>query len=173
MTALSIDDLIALTGDRLDVADLPTNLDLSGAQLVPSESGAFVVADFGIPNRESTTAALKMLVQLTGEAGRSFAVLGALDGDAIDANDDHDAVGRLVVRLNVHQLVVVGHEARHIHNAAGLEGSWDGESQLVATAREAYDLLSEQLREGDVVLIKASRSEDFESLVHRLGGAAE
>ena len=173
MTALSVADLIAATGDRLDAADLPTNLDLSGAQLVASESGVLLIADFGIPTLESTTAALKMLVQVAGESGRSIAVLGELHGEAIEANDDHDAVGRLVVRLNVSQLVVVGHGARHIHNAAGLEGSWDGESQLVDTAGEAYDLLREQLREGDVVLIKASRSEGFESLVHQLGGAPE
>ncbi len=168
--AMSIADLVAVAGDRLDASDLPTNLDLSHAAIVPSDTGALIIADFGIPTLESTGAALKMLVQLVGESGRSIAVLGALNSEPIDARDEHDSVGRLVVRLNVSQLVTVGNDARHIHNAAGLEGSWDGESRLVDTPEEAYDFLRGQLREGDVVLVNASPSADIVALANRLGG---
>jgi UDP-N-acetylmuramoyl-tripeptide--D-alanyl-D-alanine ligase len=61
----------------------------------------------------------------------------------------------------VSRLIVVGQSARHIHNAAGLEGSWDGESVLVDTLESAYDLLSdtELVPRGDspaVVLVKAA-----------------
>ncbi|MEP6478849.1 MAG: UDP-N-acetylmuramoylalanyl-D-glutamate--2,6-diaminopimelate ligase, partial [Rhodoglobus sp.] len=82
--------------------------------------------------------------------------------------EEHDRIGRLVVRLNVQKLVVIGPLARHIHNAAGLEGSWDGESVLVGDVNEAYDLLCDELREGDVVLVKSSGSEGLQHLGERV-----
>jgi UDP-N-acetylmuramoyl-tripeptide--D-alanyl-D-alanine ligase len=74
------------------------------------------------------------------------------------------------VRLNVQKLIVVGHAARHIHNAAGLEGSWDGESVLVDNVEEAYAVLREELREGDVVLVKSSNSAGLRHLGDRIAG---
>jgi UDP-N-acetylmuramoyl-tripeptide--D-alanyl-D-alanine ligase len=95
----------------------------------------------------ATADALKSLAQFTTDGTRSIAVLGELDlpagTDAVESRDAHDRIGRLVVRLNVSRLVVVGQAARHIHNAAGLEGSWDGESVLVDTLDQAYDLLND------------------------------
>jgi len=76
------------------------------------------------------------------------------------------------VRLNIQKLIVVGHGARHIHNAAGLEGSWDGESMLVATADEAYDRIRDDLRAGDVVLVKSSKSANLRFLGDRIGEAS-
>ena len=89
------------------------------------------------------------------------------------SDEEHDRIGRLVVRLNIRKLVVVGHAARHIHNAAGLEGSWDGESILVADADEAYDVLREELQQGDVVLVKSSGSAGLRFLGDRVAGVTE
>lgn len=120
----------------------------------------------------SVVAALKTLVQVAGSR-RSVAVLGELTlggGDAEDVRAAHDRIGRLVVRLNVKKLIVVGQEARHIHNAAGLEGSWDGESVLVDSSAEAYDLLRDELRPHDVVLVKSAERSSLNALAERLGG---
>jgi UDP-N-acetylmuramoyl-tripeptide--D-alanyl-D-alanine ligase len=57
--------------------------------------------------------------------------------------------------------------------AAGLEGSWDGESLLVDTIDEAYDLLRPTLRAGDVVLVKSSKSAGLRFLGDRLAGVSE
>ena len=113
----------------------------------------------------STADALKALAQFTTDGTRSIAVLGELDlpdsTDPVESREQHDRIGRLVVRLNVSRLIVVGQSARHIHNAAGLEGSWDGESVLVDTVETAYDLLSDtEFAPRDaapsVLLVKAS-----------------
>jgi UDP-N-acetylmuramoyl-tripeptide--D-alanyl-D-alanine ligase len=72
------------------------------------------------------------------------------------------------VRLNIAKLVAVGNGARHIQSAAGLEGSWDGESVIVANNDQAYDLLRDEIRGGDVVLVKAAASVDLGSLGDRL-----
>lgn len=124
--------------------------------IVRLASGALLIAETDDTDRDSMAAALRFLAQVTGESARSVAVLGEFDSAPADALEEHDYIGRLVVRLNVAQLVAVGHAARHIQSAAGLEGSWDGESLIVGTPEEAYDFLRGHLRENDIVLVKAS-----------------
>lgn len=139
-------------------------------EVMRNPDGVVVINDAYNASPDSMAAALKTLAQVTGTERRSFAVLGEMAELGEYANDEHDRIGRLAVRLNVKQLVVVGHNARHIHNAAGLEGSWDGESILVETADEAYDVLRDMLRKGDVVLVKSSKSAGLRFLGDRLAG---
>jgi UDP-N-acetylmuramoyl-tripeptide--D-alanyl-D-alanine ligase len=140
--------------------------------LTPSP-GIVVINDAYNASPDSTAAALKTLAQIVTPEQRSVAVLGEMAELGEFADEEHDRIGRLIVRLNVQKLIVVGHRARHIHNAAGLEGSWDGESVLVESADEAYDLLSEELRPGDVVLVKSSNSAGLRFLGDRIGGLSE
>ena len=119
---------------------------------------------------QSVSAALKALTQIAGER-RSVAVLGELSVGDEDSQAAHDRIGRLVVRLNIKKLIVVGYGARHIHNAAGLEGSWDGESVLLDTPGQAYDFLREELRQQDVILVKSSAASSLSDLADRLAGA--
>ncbi|MCC6855941.1 MAG: UDP-N-acetylmuramoyl-tripeptide--D-alanyl-D-alanine ligase [Microbacteriaceae bacterium] len=142
-------------------------------EVQPREDGVIVINDAYNASPDSMAAALKTLAQVTGPDQRSVAVLGEMAELGEHADEEHDRIGRLVVRLNVRKLVVVGHAARHIHNAAGLEGSWDGESVLVGTADEAYDLLRDELREGDVVLVKSSGSAGLRFLGDRIAGVTE
>jgi UDP-N-acetylmuramoyl-tripeptide--D-alanyl-D-alanine ligase len=135
--------------------------------------GVTVINDAYNASPDSTAAALKTLAQITrGGPGRSIAVLGEMAELGEYAQEEHDRIGRLVVRLNISQLLVVGDRARHIHAAAGLEGSWDGESVFVADADAAYDLLRGELRAGDVVLVKSSKSAGLRFLGDRLGGVS-
>jgi UDP-N-acetylmuramoyl-tripeptide--D-alanyl-D-alanine ligase len=138
-------------------------------ELLTRDDGIVVINDAYNASPDSMSAALKTLAQILKPGQRSVAVLGEMTALGDEANEEHDRIGRLVVRLNIQKLVVVGHNARHIHNAAGLEGSWDGESVLVATADEAYDLINADLREGDVVLVKSSNSAGLRWLGDRLG----
>lgn len=135
--------------------------------------GAVVINDAREATRDSMASSLKALALLTTGGLRSVAVLGAVDSSPADVLDDHDSIGRLVVRLNIKKLVVVGYAARHIQVAAGLEGSWDGESVLVHTPEEAYDLLSEDLGDGDVVLVKSSSAAGLRLFGDKLGGTSE
>ncbi|NEE25837.1 UDP-N-acetylmuramoyl-tripeptide--D-alanyl-D-alanine ligase, partial [Streptomyces sp. SID7982] len=74
--------------------------------------------------------ALAAMGQARGaDGGRTWAVLGQMAelGDASLA--EHDAVGRLAVRLNVSKLVAVGGtEASWLQLGAYNEGSWGEES---------------------------------------------
>ena len=157
--------------ERLARALAAVDAPLGSMRALEPAAGILVINDAAEATPQSTSAALKVLAQLGLDGSRTTAVLGELE-NTDDWREDHDRIGRLVVRLNISKLVVVGEEARHIHNAAGLEGSWDGESVRVATANEAYDLVKEDLRVGDVVLVKSSAAAGLGSLGDRLGGEA-
>jgi UDP-N-acetylmuramoyl-tripeptide--D-alanyl-D-alanine ligase len=131
--------------------------------------GVVVINDAYNASPDSTAAALKTLAQIVTPGQRSVAVLGEMAELGEFAQEEHDRLGRLAVRLNIGKLIVIGERARHIHLAAGLEGSWDGESVLVADVDAAYDLLREELRPGDVVLVKSSKSAGLRFLGDRLG----
>jgi UDP-N-acetylmuramoyl-tripeptide--D-alanyl-D-alanine ligase len=140
-------------------------------ELLAPGDGVTVINDAYNASPDSTAAALKTLAQITrGGPGRSIAVLGEMAELGEYAQEEHDRIGRLAVRLNIGQLVVVGERARHIHAAAGLEGSWDGESVFVADPDEAYAFLRGELKPGDVVLVKSSKSAGLRFLGDRLGG---
>ncbi|MEO7348612.1 MAG: UDP-N-acetylmuramoyl-tripeptide--D-alanyl-D-alanine ligase [Terrimesophilobacter sp.] len=131
-----------------------------------------VINDAYNASPDSMAAALKTLAEITRGKHRAVAVLGEMSELGEYADEEHDKLGRLVVRLNIDKLIVVGHAARHIHNAAGLEGSWDGESVLVESADVAYDLLREVLQPGDVVLVKSSNSAGLRILGDRIAGVS-
>ncbi|TXK17691.1 UDP-N-acetylmuramoyl-tripeptide--D-alanyl-D-alanine ligase [Homoserinibacter sp. GY 40078] len=131
--------------------------------------GVTIVNDAYNASPDSVAAALKTLAQIArADDRRTVAVLGEMAELGELAQEEHDRIGRLAVRLDIRQLVVVGERARHIHAAAGLEGSWDGESVFVDDADAAYDVLRETLRPGDIVLVKSSNSAGLRHLGDRI-----
>jgi UDP-N-acetylmuramoyl-tripeptide--D-alanyl-D-alanine ligase len=126
--------------------------------------GVTVVNDAYNANPESMRAALRALAAM-GKGRRTWAVLGQMAELGDEALVEHDAVGRLAVRLNVGKLVAVGgREASWLQLGAYNEGSWGEESVHVSDAQAAVDLLRSELRPGDVVLVKASRSAGLEQV---------
>lgn len=124
--------------------------------------GVTIVNDAYNANPESMRAALRALASM-GKGRRTWAVLGQMAELGDEALAEHDAVGRLAVRLNVGKLVAVGgREASWLQLGAYNEGSWGEESVHVSDAQAAVDLLRSELRPGDVVLVKASRSVGLE-----------
>jgi UDP-N-acetylmuramoyl-tripeptide--D-alanyl-D-alanine ligase len=129
--------------------------------------GVTVVNDAYNANPDSMRAALKALAAM-GRARRTWAVLGEMLELGDVSADEHDAIGRLAVRLDVNRLVVVGEGAKPIHLGASLEGSWGNESAFVETIPEALELLRKELRAGDVVLVKSSKAAKLRSLADAL-----
>ncbi|WP_322409314.1 UDP-N-acetylmuramoyl-tripeptide--D-alanyl-D-alanine ligase [Microbacterium invictum] len=118
---------------------------------------------------DSMSAALRTLAQITGPGERTVAVLGAMSELGEYAGEEHDRIGLQAVRLGIQRIVVIGPEARRLFLAAVGEGSWDGEAVFFATADEAYDYLTGELRDGDRVLVKSSNSAGLRFLGDRLG----
>ncbi|MEV6328222.1 UDP-N-acetylmuramoyl-tripeptide--D-alanyl-D-alanine ligase [Streptomyces sp. NPDC051909] len=129
--------------------------------------GVTIVNDAYNANPESMRAALRALAAMGRPAqargSRTWAVLGKMAELGDESLAEHDAVGRLAVRLNVSKLVAVGdREASWLQLGAYNEGSWGEESVHVSDAQAAVDLLRSELRPGDIVLVKASRSVGLE-----------
>lgn len=130
--------------------------------------GVTVINDAYNANPESMRAALKTLAALRGEGRRVWAVLGPMAELGAQAGDEHDRIGRLVVRLSLDKLIAVGQDARPIFTGASLEGSWNGEAGWQPSIDAALGVLREQLLPGDVVLVKASRAAGLERLAQAL-----
>ncbi|HET6359575.1 UDP-N-acetylmuramoyl-tripeptide--D-alanyl-D-alanine ligase [Streptomyces sp.] len=152
--ALALSEAGTLSRWRMEVTERP--------------DGVTVVNDAYNANPESMRAALRALAAM-GQGRRTWAVLGQMAELGGEALAEHDAVGRLAVRLNVSKLVAVGgREASWLQLGAYNEGSWGEESVHVSDAQAAVDLLRSELRPGDVVLVKASRSVGLERVAQAL-----
>ena len=133
--------------------------------------GVTVINDAYNANPDSMRAALKSLAAVgrgRGPGTRTIAVLGEMRELGDSSRDEHDAIGRLAVRLDISQLVVVGEPARPMHLGASLEGSWADESVFVADNDEALAWLRAHVAPGDVVLFKASRAAALETVAEAL-----
>lgn len=168
---LGLDDVAAVLSDAVPVSR-------HRMEVTERVDGVTIVDDSYNANPDSVRAALKALRAMasaapdTGDEPRGrrrvWAVLGHMAELGDTSREQHDAIGRLAVRLDIDRLVVVGPDAGAIHAGAVLEGSWGEESVHVPDVDAAVALLGDQLAPGDVVLVKGSRSARLERVVDAL-----
>lgn len=133
-------------------------------QLFKRADGVYVINDAYNASPDSMKAALQTLAQLGRQGHRTIAVLGEMAELGEFSAHEHDAIGRIVVRLNIDQLFVVGSGAKLIHMGASQEGSWDGESKYFDSIDEALAAVRGMLRADDIVLVKSSKSANLRHL---------
>ena len=139
-------------------------------EVVERPDGVTVVNDAYNANPDSVRAALAALVAMAN-GRRTWAVLGEMAELGAASPAEHEEVGRLARRSGVTRLLVVGAGARGVHSGALAEGAVDGEGSIVvADVPAALELLTAELRPGDLVLVKASRSGGLERLAEGLLG---
>lgn len=134
-------------------------------QILQGANGLTVINDAYNASPDSMRAGLTALAELGRQTGRrTVAVLGEMAELGQYSADEHDSIGRLVVRLNIGQLVVVGAGAKLIHMGASLEGSWDGESRFFDEISTATEYLRGMLSGEEIVLVKSSKSANLRYL---------
>lgn len=120
-------------------------------------TGCFtVVNDAYNANPTSMEAALRTVAAMPG---RSFAVLGEMAELGPVTVPEHERIGRLAADLGIEEVVTVGSD----HGLAEAAGG-----QNVHDTAEALGWIQERIADGDVVLVKASRSVGLEVLADRL-----
>jgi UDP-N-acetylmuramoyl-tripeptide--D-alanyl-D-alanine ligase len=157
----------------LDLAAVAAGLSAATAQsrwrmeVIDRADGITVVNDAYNANPDSVRAALQALVTL-GKGRRTWAVLGEMRELGAASDEEHEAVGRLVVRLGVDRLVVVGPGARAMHRGATADGLWADAPAYVDDVEAAQAVLAADLQVGDVILVKASRAAGLERVAAAL-----
>ncbi|MDT0165517.1 UDP-N-acetylmuramoyl-tripeptide--D-alanyl-D-alanine ligase [Actinotalea sp. AC32] len=159
-------------GDVAERLSAATALSPHRMQVTERSDGVTVIDDSYNANPDSMRAALKALA-VRARGRRSIAVLGEMLELGEDSIRAHDEIGRLAVRLDVSRLVVVGEGARPLHLGALQEGSWGEETCLLPDVDTAERWLAEELRPGDVVLVKSSHGAGLWRLGELLAGDAE
>ncbi len=126
--------------------------------------GATVIDDSYNASPGSMTAALEVLADLPG---RHVAVLGEMLELGEGHESGHRAVGERAAAV-AELLIVVGHEAAGIAEGAVDAGLDRSRIHVVPDADTALDTLQPRLRDGDVVLVKASRGIGLDRVVDGL-----
>ena len=136
------------------------------------EDGVTVINDAYNANPESVRAALDALRHLAHD-GRGFAILGHMAELGEVSRASHEDIGEFAARAELAGLIAVGQDAEPILAGARRVRSWTGEALAVPDGHAALQALSNQLKPGDVVLVKASRAAHLEGVAaDLLEGAA-
>jgi UDP-N-acetylmuramoyl-tripeptide--D-alanyl-D-alanine ligase len=159
----------------MPVADIAAGLSAAVArsrwrmEVTQRPDGVTVVNDAYNANPDSMRAAIAALATMAG-GGRGLAVLGQMTelGDA--AGQLHEEIGATAARAGVAALIVVGEQAAPMLAGAKAVPSWQGELLAVPDAAAAVRALTDRLRSGDVVLVKASHAIGLERVALALTG---
>lgn len=151
-TAIGIDPDMAVEGMSTAVAS-PWRMDVTTGRYI-------VVNDTYNANPTSMEAALRTVAAMPG---RSYAILGEMAELGSITLEEHKRIGVLAVDLGFENVITVGSD----HGLASAAGG-----QNVGEASEALELVVKQLHDGDVVLVKGSRSVGLEAIAERLVGIA-
>jgi UDP-N-acetylmuramoyl-tripeptide--D-alanyl-D-alanine ligase len=151
LTAIAAADVLGL--------EIPARLDVAFAEWrneeLPLAGGGLLINDAWNANPISMRAALEHLAALAN-GRRRVAVLGDMAELGSYADQAHQEVARAVQEIGVELLIAVGPQAR----------VYGGRS--VADADEAIALLRDELKPGDVVLVKGARALGLERVADSL-----
>jgi UDP-N-acetylmuramoyl-tripeptide--D-alanyl-D-alanine ligase len=132
--------------------------------------GITVVNDAYNASPTSMAAALRSFRHLAS-GKRRLAVLGEMLELGDHSRAEHEAIGRLAVESDVDLVIAVGAAAQPI--ADGARGAGAGGAQVIAVddADAALAAVTEHARQGDAVLVKASRAVGLERVAEALTAA--
>jgi UDP-N-acetylmuramoyl-tripeptide--D-alanyl-D-alanine ligase len=153
----------------MPVADIAAGLSAAVArsrwrmEVTRLTEGVTVINDAYNANPDSVRAAVAALAAMS-RGGRGFAVLGHMTELGAAAGRLHEEVGAQVAAAGLAGLIVVGADAAPMLSGAKAVPGWQGELVYVPDAAAAVAAVRDRLRDGDVVLVKASHSIHLEQV---------
>jgi UDP-N-acetylmuramoyl-tripeptide--D-alanyl-D-alanine ligase len=145
--------------EALEKADVPLRL-----RTLAGPNGSTIIDDSYNASPASVLAALDLLAELPG---RHLALLGDMLELGAYEEEGHRLVGQRAAR-GLHALYVVGQHGQLIGEAAQKAGQ--PEVHFLRSKEEASAILRKALRQGDHLLVKASRALALETVVEELAG---
>ncbi len=141
---------------RMEIIDLP--------------SGVRVINDTYNANPGSVAAAVEAVMLMVAR-GRRAALLGDMLELGPASRDLHAETGRFIAGAGISLLVTVGNEAETASQAYNQTAGARQRSSHYRSIEEAAVFLRKELRQGDLLLVKASRGMGLEKVVPLLGPA--
>ena len=147
------------------------NMEMTGSRMkVMEAAGIKVVDDAYNAAPASMNSALDMLMHTKGK--RRIAVLGGINELGPVSEEEHRGVGAHVAKLQPDLLITIGDMASWIQDGAKKESKKTGKNKTeyihVSTKEELYPRIDKIFKNGDVVLVKASRSYELEELANKI-----
>ena len=136
---------------------------------VVTHHGVHIINDCYNANPASMRAALQLLAQWN-PARERIAVLGDMLELGTETRQMHRDVGQFLATQRLSRLIVCGALGRDIAEGARRGGMAGSQVDEVVDAAAAADHLKKIVRQGDVVLVKASRGLKLEQVVQVLTG---
>ena len=112
-------------------------------------------------------AALETL-SLIAVRGKKIAVLGDMFELGKHSGKEHRELGRIAAQAKIHQLYLLGEQARQVRNGALGAGMKSDHVIIAADHSEVARHLRQQLRRGDWLLVKGSRGMKMEKILQEL-----
>ncbi len=125
--------------------------------------GVIVVNDAYNSSPEAVAAALAA-VKVMAVDRRAYAVLGRMAELGMRSREFHEQAGVVAARTGLAGIIAVGDEAAPILTGAKSEPGFTGELVAVPDDQSAIAAISERLKPGDVVLVKASRAAGLQTV---------
>jgi len=138
--------------------------------LLDLPGGGLLVDDTYNANPSSLRAALDSLASLVRGQGRVIAGLGDMLELGRETVSAHFEAGRMAAERGVHEILALGDHADEVVRGAVEGGIPSERTRIVRTHEEMANGIYELLREGDVVLLKASRGMRLDRVVELLTG---
>ncbi|OGL74067.1 hypothetical protein A3F28_02640 [Candidatus Uhrbacteria bacterium RIFCSPHIGHO2_12_FULL_57_11] len=138
-------------------------------RIIPGIKNTTIIDDTYNASPASAQEALQALrVSGVGEGARKIAVLGDMLELGALSVESHRSIGKLAAGSGIDLLVTVGERVRDLGAAAREAGFPEDRLEHFKNADEAGRYVQEKLRQGDLVLVKASRGMHLEAVVREL-----
>ncbi len=135
------------------------------ARMLTGKRGSLLIDDSYNASPAAVEEALGALTDIS--ASRRIVAIGDMLELGRYSVSEHERIGRLVAQ-NADLLITVGPRAQSLRDAAIASGMDEGKTWGFETSLEAAHALLEEVREGDVVLIKGSQSVRMERITEAL-----
>ena len=157
LCAMTVGKVLNIPVDKIQYGIESFKLTKKRMDIKKLENGAIIINDAYNASFESMKVSLEFLANHTGE--RKIAVLGDMFELGEYSEELHRKVGKEVVKNNIDMLICAGENAKYIIEEAKKSGKI--ETYFMHNNEEIVEKLSQELRNGDVVLVKASNGMKF------------
>ena len=157
---------LGVVNENIAVGLTTATLDSKWRMQIEEIKGIHLIHDYYNANPESMKAALKTLILLSQESGgASWAILGKMHELGATESDGHKEVTAFSREIGVDHLLAVATDLYQ-----DVQNQSDSEHMLLHNCPNLESVLQlvDNLSSGDVILLKASRSERFEDLANAI-----